>query len=75
MPQTSITVTMSAQDLLKIPYEGCLHLIQLAVQRRQISPEFIQELYDAERVGKARWPVLNRLREFLANPPPFEQPV
>jgi len=69
MPQTSIIVTMSAEDLLKIPFDGCNYLIEHAAATRQLAPSFIRALYDAECAGKARWPVVNKLRLLLKNPP------
>lgn len=69
MPQTTLTVIMSAEDLLKIPYDGCCYLIDHAAANCQLAPSFIRALYDAECAGKARWPVMNKLRLLLANPP------
>ena len=69
MPQDSILVHMTAADLLKIPFDGCNYLLNLAAERGQLTPSFIRALYDMEGQGKARNPVMNNLRAMLAKPP------
>lgn len=71
MAQTHITVIMTAEDLLKIPFDGCCYLIDHAVTKRMVGTSFLRALYDAEVAGKARWPVMNKLRTLIANPPPI----
>lgn len=64
MPEEpAITVTMTVSQLLSIPFDGAIYMIRFA--GATCSREFLQASYDAERAGKARWPVMNHLREAL----------
>jgi hypothetical protein len=66
---STITFTLSVPDLLKIPFDGCNYLINQAADNGQLSPAVIREIYDAECAGKARWPVMNNLRNLINTPP------
>jgi hypothetical protein len=68
MPST-ITFNLTVQDLLKIPFDGCNYLINQAAANKQLSPGLLREIYDAECTGKARWPVMNNLRNLINTPP------
>lgn len=67
--QSQISFSLTAAQLLNIPFDGCIYLINYAREQGQITPEFLHTCYDAESAGKARWPVLNHLRTLLNHPP------
>ena len=57
----SISVTLTLEELLRLPGEAVTALILAA----QAPVEFIRAAYDAESAGKGRWVVLNQLRTLL----------
>jgi hypothetical protein len=57
-PTINLSVTLSY--LLALPGEAVLKLLESA----QASPDLIRAAYEAESAGKARWPVLNTLRNW-----------
>lgn len=57
----TITATLTVDQLLRLPGEAVLDLIIKA----NAPPEFIRAALEAEAAGKARWPVLNSLRQLL----------
>jgi hypothetical protein len=60
-----ITITISLPEILALPGEAAIKLITLAGPD-QIRP---MDAYDMEAKGKARWVVLNGLRELCRNWP------
>jgi hypothetical protein len=66
-----IHLHISVDDLIKTPYDGAVHVINLAARKHVLTPSFMRAALAAERAGKARWPVINTLRVLLVNPPPI----
>ena len=56
-----ITVTLTIAELIALPGEAVIRLIEQA----NADQHFTQAVYDAESTSKARWPVLNTLRSRL----------
>lgn len=61
----TLAITLTVEDLLKIPFDGCNYLLNQAEQKGQLSLILVRTLYDAECKGKARWPVMNNLRRLM----------
>ena len=66
----TITLTLSVEQLLAIPFAGCCHLLEAAAASGSLSAGFIAACHCAEAAGRARWPVLDRLSRLLATATP-----
>jgi hypothetical protein len=59
-----ITITLTLQEILALPGDAVIKLIQLAGDQVDL-----RQAYDLEAAGRARWPVLNHIRRHFKPTP------